>query len=105
MLTYTRTPINQAAAGTTIILAASPSHNARLWYLTGSLTANGTIALQSTTGEILIPAFEVLADTQITIGPFENIEHCPKAKTGRGFRLITTGNPFKGYAVMSRGDV
>lgn len=103
-IAYTRTSVNQSGADTTVLLAANASDVARLWYLVGTITANGTLKVEGTNGELLVGAFEITADTLITIGPFANKELCPNPADGVGIQIVSTGGGFKGYAVVSAGN-
>ena len=104
-LTWRRVTIRQTSPGSTQIIGETAGDPTRLFYLFGSLTAAGSIAIIDTEGMDIIPEFEVLADTVVVFGPFPNIEYAPKTADHRGLRIMTTGGSFRGYAVVAQGEI
>ena len=90
--------IDQSAAGTTVIKAATAGQQVLLFGLFGTLADAGTIQLVDSDGTALTGAMEVAADTPVAFG---GAGAAILSSAGNKGLSITTGTgKFKGWAAV-----
>lgn len=85
----TRVSGTVSAGNNDTVVAAVTNKVIRIWKLTGTMSAAGTVTLTSSGGSALSPAFNVAANGPLVLGDFRKLKTLP----GEGLKIAAaTGN-------------
>jgi len=106
--TCSRVPIDQAAAGWTMLGAKADGKTWKLHYLTGTVSPGGSLQIVSNdlddgsgTDEDLTGDMPLGANGGCPIGPLYAPDFCPTGTAGEALGIRTTTATFHGFAVIS----